>query len=271
MNHLTISAEFSGHSFTVYEINGRRWIQALDVGRALGYSHPEDVMKVYRRHADEFGVEDTCTANLAVQGQNRLVRLFSAAGCAMLSMWANTKPAKDFRVWAKKVLAVAMETPAPVATAVPAAVTVEGRLGNIEQSMSRLANTMDYMASNMGQLVQVSLQQATKHQVLERYVGLLELNQRGTVKVTAEIKLEILTLYTQGMPQRDIARLTRISYPTVNQIVKGKYPENALTKANPAPEDLVQAALDRNLQEERERIALLQQGALTATGPAAQS
>lgn len=259
MSGIQAVAEFSGLQITIHHINGLRWIRAIDIGRALGYARPDDINKVYRRHEDEFGPADTITANLAgnPQGGNPNVRLFSRSGATLLSMFANTARAKDFRAWAKKVLVAELERQESPPAAAPVATTVEGRLSNIEHNMAQLAG-------HVGQLVQVSLQQATKHQVMERYVGLLELNQRGTVKVTPEIKLEILTLYTQGMPQRDIARLTRISMPTVNQIVKGKYPENALTRANPAPEDLVQAAIERNLKDERSRLALLHPSALTA-------
>lgn len=264
MSGIQAVAEFSGLQITIHHVNGLRWIQALDVGRALGYARADNILKVYDRHADEFGDRDTCTVNLTVQGQSRLVRLFSRSGATLLSMFANTARAKDFRAWAKKVLVAELDRQEASAAAAPVPASVDSRLTAIETNMAQLAG-------HMGQLVQVSLQQATKHQVMERYVGLLELNQRGTVKVTPAIKQEILTLYVQGMPQRDIARLTRISVATVNQIVKGKYPENALTKVNPAPEDLVQAALDRNLEEERQRVTLLQQGALAATSPAAQS
>lgn len=266
MSGIHAVAEFSGLQITIHQVNGERWIQALDIGRALGYSEPKKVMTVYQRHADEFSDRDTLILNLRTnpQGGNPNVRVFSQAGAVLLSMFANTARAKDFRAWAKKVLVAEVQRQIDVEPVAQMPATIEGRLSNIEQNMAQLAG-------HMGQLVQVSLQQATKHQVMERYVGLLELNQRGTVKVTPEIKQEILTLYVQGMPQRDIARLTRISVPTVNQIVKGKYPENALTKVNPATEDLVQAALDRNLEEERQRVAQLQQGALATTSPAAQS
>lgn len=264
MSGIQAVAEFSGLQITIHHVNGLRWIQALDVGRALGYVKPHKIHDIYKRHADEFSDRDTCIPVLEVQGQRREVRLFSQSGAVLLSMFANTARAKDFRAWAKKVLVAEVQRQIDVEPVAQMPATIEGRLSNIEQNMAQLAG-------HMGQLVQVSLQQANKHQVMERYVGLLELNQRGTVKVTPEIKQEILTLYVQGMPQRDIARLTRISVPTVNQIVKGKYPENALTKVNPATEDLVQAALDRNLEEERQRVAQLQQGALATTSPAAQS
>lgn len=39
------------------------------------------------------------------QGQGRDVRIFSHTGCVLLAMFANTPRAKDFRAWAKRVLA----------------------------------------------------------------------------------------------------------------------------------------------------------------------
>ncbi len=264
MSGIQAVAEFSGLQITIHQVNGARWIRDYDVGRALGFTEPRAIRKLYQRHADEFGPGDTCTVNLTLQGRDEMSRLFSRAGATLLSMFANTARAKDFRAWAKKVLVAEMERQEVAVAAAPVPATVDTRLTAIETNMAQLAG-------HMGQLVQVSLQQATKHQVMEKYVAMLELNQRGSIRVTPEIKLEILTLYTQGMAQRDIARLTRISYPTVNQIVKGKYQENALTRANPAPEDLVQAAIERNLQEERERLALLHPAAITSNRPAVQS
>lgn len=230
-------AEFSGLHITIHDISGTRWITAPDVGRALGYAQPENVMKIYNRHADEFGPGDTRPSTL----EGRVVRLFSATGCALLSMFANTPRAKDFRAWAKRVLAGELPAPAPTSA--------------VEQRLDRIEDNMGQLAGHMKDLVQVSVQQATKLELTQRYIGLLEMNQRHGVKVTPQIERECLELYTQGMRQVDIARLLRLSTPTVGQIVKGKYALNALTRKERPPESLVQAAIERNLEEERKRLA----------------
>lgn len=81
-NTLLTSAEFSGLQIQIHDIKGTRWIRGLDVGRALGYTRPDNVLGVFRRHADEFGPNDTCTVNLQLnpQGGDPNVRLFSQNG-----------------------------------------------------------------------------------------------------------------------------------------------------------------------------------------------
>jgi hypothetical protein len=236
-------AEFSGLQITIHDRDGTRWVQLLDVGRALGYAQPHKVGDVYRRHADEFTDRDTCTTVLVVQGQRREVRLFSETGCVLLTMFANTPRAKDFRAWAKRVLAGELPPPATAATS-----TVEGRLDNIE-------HTMQTLAGHMAVLVEATGLQARKLDVVGRYIALLELNQRGRVKVTRALYNETLALKAEGMGQADIARLLRLSPATVNLIVHGKFPLNEeLRRTEPtAAEASLGALLDH------ERAAVLAQ------------
>jgi predicted transcriptional regulator len=115
--HSITNAEFFGTRVSIIDHLGRRWLTARDVGRCLGYAEDEasrSVIKLYSRHEDEFGVEDTFVVKLTTnpQGGNPNVRIFSQTGCILLAMFANTARAKDFRAWAKRVLAAAL--PAPV-------------------------------------------------------------------------------------------------------------------------------------------------------------
>ncbi len=115
--HSITNAEFFGTRVSIIDHLGRRWLTARDVGRCLGYAEDEasrSVIKLYSRHEDEFGVEDTLVVKLTTnpQGGNPNVRIFSQTGCILLAMFANTARAKDFRAWAKRVLAAAL--PAPV-------------------------------------------------------------------------------------------------------------------------------------------------------------
>lgn len=106
--HTLTTAEFHGTPVAIIDHAGRRWLTARDVGRCLGYAEEfsrQAIIKLYNRHADEFGAEDTCEVNLTSQGQSRSTRIFSQTGCILLAMFANTAMAKDFRAWAKWVLA----------------------------------------------------------------------------------------------------------------------------------------------------------------------
>lgn len=111
-------AEFLGTPVHILDHEGRRWLTARDVGVCLGYSEEfarQAIIKLYNRHADEFGAEDTCEVNLTSQGQSREYRIFSQTGCILLAMFANTARAKDFRAWAKRVLSGEAALPAEVA------------------------------------------------------------------------------------------------------------------------------------------------------------
>lgn len=108
MTYSLTSAEFLGTPVSILDHAGRRWLTASDVGRCLGYAEEfarQAIIKLYNRHADEFGKDDTCEVNLTSQGQIRNTRIFSQTGCILLAMFANTARAKDFRAWAKRALA----------------------------------------------------------------------------------------------------------------------------------------------------------------------
>jgi hypothetical protein len=231
------AADFDGLPVDLVDHAGQRWLIAEDAGRCLGYALTnarDAVTRLYRRHADEFTDADTCTVKLTAQGQAREFRIFSATGCVLLSMFANTAKAKAFRAWAKRVLANA---PAPASS-----VGIDARLGNVEANLARLSG---YMAD----LVEVSRQQARKLDVTARYIGLLEINQKGKVRVTRAVEANVLALAAQGMPQADIARLLRLSSATVNLLIHGKYRWSQSEAAK--PQESVEALLERLIAEER--------------------
>ncbi|TCS69761.1 hypothetical protein EDC61_11961 [Sulfuritortus calidifontis] len=91
--HNLIPAEFLGTHVSIIDHAARRWLTARDVGLCLGYADEfarQAIIKLYNRHADEFGSEDTCEVNLTSQGQIRNTRIFSQTGCILLAMFANT-------------------------------------------------------------------------------------------------------------------------------------------------------------------------------------
>lgn len=125
--------------------------------------------------------------------------------------------------------------------------TVEDRLGSLEDSMNR-------MAHHMANLVQVSAQQAHKLDMTARYIGLLEINQKGNVKVTRQVEAEAFALAAQGMSITNIGKMLRISRTTASLILSGKY---ELPKGEAAlPPVSVEEAL--NDLVEAERMALMQ-------------
>lgn len=130
-----ITATFAAR---VIEHAGQRWITAEDAGRCLGHDPSNarrGAIKIYERHGDEFSPADTCVVNLTTQGQARTLRIFSASGCTLLSMFASTPRAKEFRAWAKRELAL---TPSPLPAAEGAGVR-EAREALLTLPLERLA------------------------------------------------------------------------------------------------------------------------------------
>lgn len=251
MTNQIITAQFEGMQLSIIDHNNQRWLTSDQIGLALGYANEKartGITNLYNRHKDEFTEQDTCAIKLMVQGQQREVRIFSATGCHLLSFFSNTPRAKQFRAWAKNVLAG--NAPAP-ADEMPGLVedhlTVKDRLEMLEVATVT-------MAHHMKQLVQVSHQQAEKLDMTSRYIGLLEINQKGKVKVTRQIEAKVLALRAQGLPQADIASLLRISSTAVSQIVHGKYPFAAVEASAPQMQVSIQEVLDDMVLRERNQV-----------------
>lgn len=248
MANLLTTAQFEGVSLSIIDHNNQRWLTSDQIGLALGYAQEKartGITNLYNRHKDEFTEQDTCAIKLMAQGQQREMRIFSATGCHLLSFFSNTPRAKQFRAWAKQVLAGNL----PVQAEIPEEdqLTVKDRLEMLEVATVT-------MAHHMKQLVQVSHQQAEKLDVTARYIGLLEINQKGKVKVTRQIEAKVLSLRAQGLPQADIASLLRISSTAVSQIVHGKYPFAAVEASAPQMQVSIQEVLDEMVLRERNEV-----------------
>ncbi|MDD5176763.1 MAG: hypothetical protein PHQ05_10115 [Sterolibacterium sp.] len=229
-------AEFFGTPVSILDHAGKRWLTAEEAGRCLGYNDANTsagIRNLYTRHADEFSEEDACRISLMRQGQNRESLIFSATGCQKLGFFANTCRAKDFRTWAAKVLA-AQTYPIPLPTS---PLTGEERLDRLDANMATLAESMNML------LMQKDL--------TSKYIGLLELNQQGKRKMTAEIREQITALAAEGMNNADIGRLLRVSRTAVSLYLAGKYrslPEGA------TPQKPVEEILEGWIQREKTQL-----------------
>ena len=225
-------AEFHGTQLSIIDHGGKKWLTAEEVGQCLGYSEAnarQGVNNLFKRHEDEFTEDDTCVINLMTQGQNREVRIYSEPGCKLIAFFSNTRIAKDFRAWAK----VALSQTAIVAPATP-----------LEASMERLAGHMGDLAAGMNTVL-------TQLDVTRRYIGLLEINQNGRVRVTPTVKAHIRALKAEGMTHADIARITRVSRTVVVLVVNGQYPETQVTDESPVT---VAERLDAWIEREQAKV-----------------
>lgn len=94
--------------------DGRIWLTADDLARALGYAetklvNPSEqsgipVLKLYSRHADEFADDETRLLTVQTSGGPQELRVFSLRGARLLAMFARTAKAKAFRCWVLDLL-----------------------------------------------------------------------------------------------------------------------------------------------------------------------
>lgn len=240
------TAEFNGAAVRIIDREGSRWLTAEDIGNCLGYDASnarKGVIKIYERHADEFTTADTFVVKLTSNSAgNPNARIFSQSGCVLLSMFANTARAKEFRAWAKQVLAARADNP----------LTISATPDNLQDTLNRMAHSIDVLARGMN----VTLLQ---NNTTAKYIGLLEVNQRGHVRITRDMEREVLELYASGMSQRSIATLLRISPASVNLLVKGKYNFSPLAGTPSTPSEVTVAVIDRMVVEERERVLRIAQ------------
>lgn len=110
MSNKLISAEFHGEPINIIEHAGKRWLTSDAVGKCLGYTAGEErraILKLYKRHRDEFTDQDTEVVSLATRGGLQQTRIFSDTGCIKLGFFAKTKIGKEFRNFVSDKLATA--------------------------------------------------------------------------------------------------------------------------------------------------------------------
>lgn len=247
-----ITTRFLDATIKIIDHDGKKWLTADQLGLCLGYKPANarnGISHLYNRHADELTEADTCIINLMMQGGdktspnpqggNPTMRIFSETGCVKLSFFANTPRAKDFRAWAACELASRGVTP----LAEPGMGIDTGAFNSMVQSMDSMARNVDKLAQGLD-VVQRQLN------VTGKYIGLLEVNQKGHLKVTREIEAEVFRLYREGMSQASTARNLRISASTTNLIIKGKYRFSKRID-EPTPENALQALVNGELADER--------------------
>ncbi len=98
---------FRGTPVSLYNIEGREYLTAEDIGICLGLAEPRiAVNKIYHRNQEEMEPY-TCVTNLVTKGQSRAIRFFDETGCHLISMFARTAEAKEFRLWLARLPKIA--------------------------------------------------------------------------------------------------------------------------------------------------------------------
>ncbi len=233
MEHL-IPAEFNGTSLNIIDRDGQKWLTAEEVGHCLGYNAANaraGVSNLYNRHSDEFTeVDSTIIKLMTVDGKNRDVRCFSAEGCVLLAMFANTPRAKDFRIWAKRVLA---GQPAPVVVEAPAPAPVD-------LTLAREIGQLKDLLAHQGQMILGLYQQvdSARRGHIRSLSRMLTMQTQQQNLLAAQEKREarelILQLEAEGVPRAIISQRTGRTLNHVRQVIFQD--KQARAEAQPAPQ-----------------------------------
>ena len=86
------------------------WLTSTELSRALGYSRADAVTKIYDRNSDEFSSDMTKIIDNP-QNPNLVLRVFSLRGCHLITFFARTPVAKEFRKWVLDILEKEVEQP----------------------------------------------------------------------------------------------------------------------------------------------------------------
>lgn len=94
--------KFNDHQFAVVERDGKTWLTATDIARALGYARSDQVSRIFDRHEREFSDSMTMiyqTVSLGMTAPPVDMRLFSLRGAHLIGMFARTSKGVEFRKW----------------------------------------------------------------------------------------------------------------------------------------------------------------------------
>ena len=81
------------------------WIGSTQIGLALGYANPETaITKLFNRNIEEFSSSMTRLVDVQTNGGTQSIRAFSLRGCHLITFFARTPVAKEFRKWVLDVL-----------------------------------------------------------------------------------------------------------------------------------------------------------------------
>ncbi|WP_419797243.1 MAG: BRO family protein [Terasakiella sp.] len=98
---MTNALTFETTTLSVIEHEGCKWFSGTDIANALGYASTSKLINLYNRNKDEFSVDMSLILKLRTSGQIAPTkhRVFSLRGAHLISMFAKTPVAKQFRKW----------------------------------------------------------------------------------------------------------------------------------------------------------------------------
>lgn len=212
------------------------WFVAADVCAALSIENNRDAMS--RLDDDEKGV-----GSIDTLGGPQAMTVISESGLYSLVLASRKPEAKPFKKWVTSEVLPAIRKSGRYEVGEPLPAVV--RSPRLEASMARMADSVATLAAGMQTM-------STQLNVTSKYIGLLELNQAGTRKVTAEVVREAKALHAEGMSMADIARILRVSRTSVSLVVRDKYP--VAIPEEEAPKTSAGEILEGWIEREQKRL-----------------
>lgn len=138
---------FNGHQVTLYEIDGKEYLTAEDLGICLGMADPgRTINKLYRRNQDELEPHTTGDKLSTVTGLKD-ARFFDETGCNLIAMFSRTAKAKTFRKWLAQL-------PRKVRQLVNGEAMRQAFARGLEQGLAMIeALPLDLAADEVGQII----------------------------------------------------------------------------------------------------------------------
>ncbi|MFK6084126.1 BRO family protein [Acinetobacter baumannii] len=111
----SLALRFNDVNFSLVQHNNQIWLTASELAKALGYAKTDAVTQIYERNKDEFTSEMTTTLKLRVVRKTGSIemdnRIFNSRGCHLITFFARTTVAKQFRKWVLDVLDKHIDAP----------------------------------------------------------------------------------------------------------------------------------------------------------------
>lgn len=227
---------FSSQAVRVIVRDDEPWFVANDVCAALGLDNSR--MATDRLDDDEKGVTSIDTL-----GGEQAMTVISESGLYSLVLASRKPEAKPFKKWVTSEVLPAIRKSGRYEVGDPLPAVV--RSPRLEASMARMADSVATLAAGMQTM-------STQLNVTSKYICLLELNQAGTRKVTAEVVREAKALHAEGMSMADIARILRVSRTSVSLVVRDKYP--VAIPEEEAPKTSAGEILEGWIEREQKRL-----------------
>lgn len=212
------------------------WFVAADVCAALTIENNRDAMSRLDEEEKGVGLIDT-------PGGAQMMTIVSESGLYSLVLGSRKPEAKPFKKWVTSEVLPAIRKSGRYEVGDPLPAVV--RSPRLEASMARMADSVATLAAGMQTM-------STQLNVTSKYIGLLELNQAGTRKVTAEVVREAKALHAEGMSMADIARILRVSRTSVSLVVRDKYP--VAIPEEEAPKTSAGEILEGWIEREQKRL-----------------